>query len=72
MLGLTLTLDCYERDEYILAGKYTSEIPKQHLDYLGNSVSLKIDDAGNTQLDTSKHCDDFKNIVVKRRCREVL
>ena len=33
--------------------------------YLGNSMSLKVDDAGNTQLDTSKHRDNLQNVVIK-------
>jgi len=40
--------------------------------YLGNSMSLKIDDAGNTQLDTPEHRDNLQNVVVERRRYEVL
>jgi len=39
---------------------------------LSDSVALKIDDSGNTELDTPEHCDDLQNIVIKRRRYEVL
>ena len=40
--------------------------------YLGNSMSLKIDDTGNPELDTPEHRDNLQNVVIERRRYEVL